>query len=259
MQVAVVGGTGTLGVPVVRELVSRGHTVRVLSRSAPGEPVPGTVHHAVDLTTGAGLDEALEGVYATVDAVSHRGLRSAGVMVEGVRTLLAAEQRAKVGNHVEISIVGCDRVPFGYYRTKVAQERVVTQGPIPWTLLRATQFHDLIDEILGASAVFRMAPRSAMRFQPIDTAAVAARLADAAEAGPAGRLRDLGGPAVQTLAELADIRRRVLGGPLLPLPVPPLGRVVRRVRNAALCLDSDGEAVSFDYAEWLHRRPKPAS
>ncbi|MFE3195100.1 SDR family oxidoreductase [Nocardia sp. NPDC059240] len=260
MQVAVVGGTGALGVPVVRELVARGHTVRVLSRTAPADPVPGTTHHAVDLASGAGLDAALAGVHTVVDAVSHRGLRSAPVMVEGVRTLLAAEQRAQVGHHVEISIVGCEQVPFSYYRTKVAQERVVTAGPVPWTLLRATQFHDLIDEILGASATFRLAPRSAMRFQPIDTGAVAARLADAVDAGPAGRVRDLGGPAVQTLAELADIRRRALGQRVLPLPVPPLGRVVRRVRSAALCLDSDGEAVSFDYAEWLRRRhSKPAN
>ncbi|WP_040803996.1 SDR family oxidoreductase [Nocardia concava] len=254
MQVAVVGGTGTLGVPVVLDLVSRGHTVRVLSRSAPAEPVPGTEHHPVDLATGAGLDAALEGVHTVVDTANHRSLRSARVMVEGVRTLLAAEQRAKVGHHVEISIVGCDQVPFSYYRTKVAQERLVTQGPIPWTLLRATQFHDLIDEILGAAAKFRISPRGSMLFQPIDTAAVATRLADAVESGPSGRLRDIGGPAVQSLAALADLRRRALGQPLLPLPIPPVGRAIRRVRNAALCLDNAGETLSFDYSEWLHRR-----
>ncbi|MVU83386.1 NAD(P)H-binding protein [Nocardia sp. ET3-3] len=260
MQVAVVGGTGTLGLPVVRDLVARGHAVRVLSRSAPADPVPGTEHRSVDLSTGAGLDAALEGVYAVVDAAGHRGLRSAPVMVEGVRTLLAAEQRAKVSHHVEISIVGCEQVPFSYYRTKVAQERVVTQGPIPWTLLRATQFHELIDEILGASAKLRLAPRASMRFQPVDVVAVAGRLADAVEAGPSGRVRDVGGPVVQTLSDLADIRRHTLAQTLIPLPVPPIGRAVRRVRDAALCLDSAGEAVSFDYAEWLRRRyPKPVS
>ncbi|MFD7846653.1 SDR family oxidoreductase [Nocardia sp. NPDC059764] len=260
MQVAVVGGTGTLGAPVVRELAARGHTVRVLSRSAPADPVPGTEHHAVDLVTGAGLDAALEGVYAVVDAGNHRGPRSARTMVEGVRALLAAEQRAKVGHHVEISIVGCERVPFAYYRTKVAQERAVTQGPIPWTLLRATQFHELIDELLGGGAKFRIAPHSAMRFQPVDVTAVAGRLADAVEAGPSGRVRDVGGPVVQTLAELAELRGRTLGQALLPFPVPPIGRAIRRVRDAALCLDSEGEAVSFDYAEWLRRRyAKPVS
>ncbi|MFE3026876.1 SDR family oxidoreductase [Nocardia tengchongensis] len=254
MQVAVVGGTGTLGTPVVRELAARGHTVRVLSRSAPAEPVPGAEHHAVDLVTGAGLDSALEGVYAVVDAASHRGLRSAPVMVEGVRALLAAEQRAKVGHHVEISIVGCERVPFSYYRTKVAQERVVTQGPIPWTLVRATQFHELIDEVLGGVAKLRIAPHGTMRFQPVDVTAVAGKLADAVEAGPSGRTREVGGPVVQTLAELADVRRHTLGQTLLRFPVPPIGRVVRRVRDGALCLGADGEAVSFDYAEWLRRR-----
>ncbi|WP_157184843.1 SDR family oxidoreductase [Nocardia niigatensis] len=253
MQVAVVGGTGTLGVPVVRDLVARGHTVRVLSRSAPADPAPGTEHHAVDLATGAGLDAALEGVHTVVDTASHRGLRSAPVMVEGVRTLLAAEQRARVGHHVEISIVGCERVPFSYYRTKVAQERVVTQGPVPWTLLRATQFHELIDEMLGGAAKFHITPRTGMRFQPVDVVAVAGRLADAAEAGPSGRVRDVGGPVVQTLGELGELRARALGQKLLPLPVPPLGRVVRRVRDAALCLGAEGETVSYDYAEWLRR------
>ncbi|MGV9411735.1 SDR family oxidoreductase [Nocardia sp. NPDC003693] len=254
MQVAVLGGTGTLGAPVVRDLAARGHTVRVLTRSAPRDPVAGTVHHPVDLVTGAGLDEALEGVSAVVNAASHRGLRSDRVLVDGVRTLLAAEQRARVGHHVEISIVGCERVPFSYYRTKTAQERVVTHAPVPWTLLRATQFHELIDEILAGAAKFRLAPRGALLFQPVDVVAVAARLADAVEAGPSGRVRDIGGPSVQSLTELAAARRTALGQSLLPVPVPPIGRVVRRVRDAALCLDDDGEAVSFDYAEWLRRR-----
>ncbi|MBL1074505.1 SDR family oxidoreductase [Nocardia sp. 2] len=260
MQVAVLGGTGTLGTPTVRELVARGHTVRVLTRSAPADPVPGTVHHPVDLATGAGLDEALRGADTVVDAANHLGLRHAKVLVDGVRTLLAAEQRADIGHHVEVSIVGCDQVPFGYYRTKVAQEQVVTSGPIPWTLLRATQFHELIDEIFRTAAKFRVAPRGPLRFQPVDVTAVAARLADAVDAGPSGRLPDVGGPIVQTLTDLAAARRAFLGKTVLPVPVPPLGRAARRLRDAALCLDNDGETVSFDYTEWLHRRyPKPAS
>lgn len=254
MQVAVVGGTGTLGRPVVRDLVARGHTVRVLSRSAPADPVAGTTHHAVDLVTGNGLDEALKGVYAVVNAASHRGLRSGRVLVSGVRTLLAAEQRARVGHHVDISIVGCERVPFSYYRTKTAQENVVTQGPIPWTLLRATQFHELLDEILAAAAKARLEPRGGLRFQPVDVNAVAGKLAAAVEAGPSGRVPDVGGPAVHTLTELARARRAVVGESLLALPIPPIGRVARRLRGAALCLGDDGEAVSFDYPEWLRRR-----
>ncbi|WP_067541437.1 SDR family oxidoreductase [Nocardia crassostreae] len=260
MQVAVLGGTGMLGAPVVRDLAARGHTVRVLTRNPPADPVPGTSHHPVNLATGAGLDEALDGVATVVDAVNHAGVRSAKVMVDGVRSLLAAEQRAGIEHHVEISIVGCDRVPFGYYRSKAAQVHVVTQGPIPWTLLRASQFHELIDSILGLSAKLRVAPRSSIRFQTVDVTAVAARLAEAVEAGPSGRMRDMGGPAVHTLTELAAIRREVLGHALLPVPLPPLGRVLRRLRDAALCLDDSGEAVSYDYAEWVRRRyGKPGS
>ncbi|WP_067697007.1 SDR family oxidoreductase [Nocardia jejuensis] len=260
MRVAVLGGTGTLGSPVVRDLAARGHEVRVLTRTAPANPVPRTRHHAVDLTTGAGLDEALAGVDTVVDAANHIGVRSTKVLVEGVRSLLAAEERAGVGHHVEISIVGCDEVPFSYYRSKVAQEQVVTGGPIPWTLLRATQFHELVDQLFTVAAKFGVEPHGSLRVQPVDVVAVAARLADAAEAGPAGRIREVGGPAVQTLTELAAARREVLGTRRLPFPVPPLGRMARRVRDGALCLGNDGEALSFDYAEWLRRRgAKPGS
>src|SRR5918997_539491 len=114
MNIAVPGGTGTLGRPVVAELVRRGHAVRVLSRTPPPRPPDGAEHHRVDLASGAGLREALGGVDAVVDAANTPGTgrKAAPVLVEGTRRLLEAEARAGVGHHVAISIVGVDAVPL---------------------------------------------------------------------------------------------------------------------------------------------------
>ncbi|MGD0557793.1 MAG: NAD(P)H-binding protein [Streptosporangiaceae bacterium] len=121
MRIAIAGGTGTLGRHVVDELRERGHDVRALSRRSLDFPV--------DLTTGAGLAEALEGCEVVVDAANaSSGKRSSATLVAGSRRLLAAEQKAGVKHHVCVSIVGCDKVPMGYYAVKVQQERVVAGG-----------------------------------------------------------------------------------------------------------------------------------
>ncbi|MEV5837298.1 NAD(P)H-binding protein [Nocardia sp. NPDC052112] len=251
MHVAVIGGTGVLGAAVVRELSARGHQVRVVSRTAPADRTQ--EHRSADLATGSGLESALDGCDTVVDAVSARS-RTRSVMVDGVRRLLAAEKQAGIGHHVEISIVGCDLVPFAYYRAKADQEQVVTTGEVPWTLLRASQFHELVTEILTAAARWRLAPRSTAKVQPIDVDAVATRLADAVDNGPSGRIPDIAGPTVHSLTELVDIYREHTGRKLIPLPVPLLGRTGRALRSGALCLDGSGEAIGIGYAEWLSRR-----
>jgi len=238
---------------VVRELRTRGHEVRILSRNAPDELLPGVEHRSVNVATGAGLDAALAGVDTLVDAVSAES-DAAKVLVAGVRLLLAAEQRAGVDHHVEISIVGCDRVGMSYFRAKAAQERLVTTGPVPWTLLRATQFHEFVDDALAGAARFRIALHGAAAVQPVDVLAVASRLTDAVDTGPSGRLADIGGPTVYTLTEATLARRASTARVLLPIPIPSLGRAGRALREGALCLGPGGEAVSFDYAEWLRRR-----
>lgn len=107
MRIAIAGGTGTLGRNVAEELRSRGHQARVLSRSSPD--------HRVDLTTGEGLDEALKGCDAVVDASNASSAKQAvRTLVEDTRRLLAAEETAGVGHHVCVSVVGCDRVPMSY-------------------------------------------------------------------------------------------------------------------------------------------------
>jgi uncharacterized protein YbjT (DUF2867 family) len=149
MRIAIVGGAGTLGKHITAELSQRGHEVRVLSRSSPAFPV--------DLSTGTGLQAALTGCSTVVDA-SNSQRKARQVLVDGTRRLLAAEQRAGVGHHVCVSIVGCDQLPLGYYRVKTEQEQVVQQGSVPWTIVRATQFHELAASLFTASARYRVLP-----------------------------------------------------------------------------------------------------
>jgi uncharacterized protein YbjT (DUF2867 family) len=218
----VTGGTGQLGRRVVRALAADGHPVRILSRSPAAPPVPGADVVVADLRTGAGLAGAVAGASAIVHcATDPRNARA--VDVEGTERLLDAARDAGRPHVVCVSVVGIDRIPTAYYRAKVAAEASVERSGLPWTVLRATQFHGfvlhLLDRLTGLPVV--PAPRG-WRVQPIDVDEVARRLADAVASGPAGRLPDLGGPEVFPVVDLVrdrlrETRRR---RPVLELPVP---------------------------------------
>jgi uncharacterized protein YbjT (DUF2867 family) len=248
MTVAVVGGTGTLGALVVAELARRGESVRVLSRTPRAVPA-GAEHRRVDLTTGEGLAEALAGVGAVVDAAnSQRGAKR--TLVEGTKRLVDAGAAAGVGHHLAISIVGIDRVPVSYYKVKLEQEAAIEAGPLPWTILRATQFHQLLDGWFAGAARFGVRPTGAFKLQPIDPSFVATRLADAALAAPAGRLPDLAGPKVETFGTLAAAWARARGRRRLPLPLPAWGKIGKGLAAGALCVPGvPGPGENFE--EWL--------
>lgn len=252
MKVAVVGGTGVLGKPLVAELAARGDEVLALSRK-PGRTMPeGVSHQRVDLTGGDGLAEALAGVEVIVDASnSSTPRRAAPVMVEGTKRLLRAGAEAGARHYVGVSIVGCERVPMAYYKVKVEQEEAIATGEIPWSLLRTTQFHTLIDYLFKQDARFGIVRSGSGRFQPIDPPLVAERMAEAAHADPAGRLPDLAGPEVLTLSELAKAWRRA-GHRALPLRFPMIGPIGRPLREGALC-NPDAAAGGRTFEEWLAR------
>jgi uncharacterized protein YbjT (DUF2867 family) len=224
MRIAVTGGTGTLGREVVRELTARGHEVRVLTRHAPGHPV--------DLTTGAGLEAALDGVEVVVDAANAGPARrpAAAVLVAGTARLLAAAARAGVEHHVGVSIIGIDRVPLPYYEVKLAQEAAIRGGGVPWTIVRATQFHSLLATAFSATARAGVLPGAAVPVQPVDEREVAELLADTAEAGPSGATTQFAGPEVRTLRELAHLWREQTGRRAAIVPVPLVGATARALR-----------------------------
>ncbi|GAB2747608.1 NAD(P)H-binding protein [Streptomyces bullii] len=217
----VTGGTGTLGRLVTERLRADGHDVRVLSRH--------TRPYAVDLREGgAALDAAVRGVETIVHCASTpRGgdERAAGHLIEAAR-------RAGVGHLVYISIVGVDRVPLGYYRTKLAVERLIEESGLGWTVLRTTQFHDLpVTLFRTLSKLPVLLLPAGVRDQPVEVAEVADRLAELATGGPAGRVEDMGGPEVRTLESLARAYLRATGRRRVVASVPLWGAAYRGFRD----------------------------
>jgi uncharacterized protein YbjT (DUF2867 family) len=249
MKVAVAGGTGTLGASLVAELARRGDEVLALSRSARGELPAGAFYRRVDLSADEGLADVLAGVEVLVDA-ANTSPREGEELVAITRRLLDAAATVGVRHFVGVSIVGCDRVPTSYYEAKVRQEEAIAAGRVPWSLLPATQFHDLLDWAFGAAARWRLLPTGTAHLQPVDVRIVAERLADAVHAEPAGRLPDVAGPEIRTLGELARAWRAVDGRRLLPLRIPTVGKVGRPVGEGALC-DPAAAAGGPTFEQWL--------
>ena len=235
--ILVTGGTGTLGRLVVRRLRDHGAGVRVLSRRR-REAADGIEFVTGDLATGEGVDAAVAGT----EVVLHCAGSPKGDEVKA-RHLVQAASRAGVRHLVYISVVGVDRIPitsgidramFGYFGSKLGAERAVADSGLPWTTLRATQFHDLLLMTVQQLARLPVIPVPAgFRFQPVDPGEVAARLVELALGPPAGLVPDLAGPRVYELAELLRgyLRARGKHRPILPVRVP--GKAARAFRSGA--------------------------
>jgi uncharacterized protein YbjT (DUF2867 family) len=252
MRVAVVGGTGTFGKLAVSELKTRGHEVVSLSRNAPSGAAGGE-HRAIDLSTGAGLRDALQGIELVVDAsnVPTGGKKARAVLVDGTRRLVEAEAAAGVARHFLISIVGIDRVPMGYYKLKVEQEQVLesAQG-VAITILRATQFHQLVDYAFGSASRFGFLPRAGIPVQPVDPREVAAVLADGVGEGLWDGRREFAGPEIRTLTELARAWKRARAKARPQLPVPLVGRLGRALKAGGLT-SADAPRAKLTFEQWL--------
>jgi uncharacterized protein YbjT (DUF2867 family) len=234
----VTGGTGTLGRHVVRRLRDAGSEVRVLSRST-REAKDGIEFMSGDLATGEGIEAAVDGVGTIVHLAG-----SAEGDEDKARNLVRAASRAGAPHLVYISVVGVERIPvvssidrnmFGYFESKRAAEKVVEDCGLPWTTLRATQFHDLMLMVAQALAKLPVAPIPAgFQVQPVDADEVAARLVELTFGEPAGRVPDMGGPRVYGAADLfrgylrASKRWR---RPIMPVPLP--GKAARAFRAGA--------------------------
>ncbi|MDZ8276707.1 SDR family oxidoreductase [Microbacterium aquimaris] len=245
MRVAIAGGTGLAGGLVADEARARGHDTALLARST-----------GVDLTTGAGLDDALNGADAVIDVTNVDTLKadaSTTFFERATRTLLAGEQRAGVGRHVALSIIGVDRAPFDYYAGKRAQEMAIEVGSVPWTILRAAQFHEFAQQIYATAKAgpLHLAPK--MRTQPIAAREVASRLVDLAESPARGGYIELAGPREEELVDMVRRWARARGHrgwiPAIRLP-GALGRAQR----AGTLLPRDGAEIGSEtFAAWLER------
>jgi uncharacterized protein YbjT (DUF2867 family) len=229
-KILVTGGTGVLGRRVVDLLQQTSIETRALSRSGR----PGTIRG--DLLTGEGLEVAVRGADTIIHCASSPFRKARRVDVEGTRRLLEAAARAGVSHLVYISIVGIDRASsYPYYGIKLETEGVIEESPIPYTILRATQFYDLV--LTAMRALDRLpimpVPRGLLG-QPIDAGEVAGRLVEISVGEPAGRAPDIGGPEVRTLTDAARAYLAVTGSRKRVLPVPLPGKTAHAMRDGAL-------------------------
>jgi uncharacterized protein YbjT (DUF2867 family) len=243
MRIAVAGGTGAVGRHVVEAARERGHEAVVLSRS-----------QGVDLVSREGVVEAVRAADAVVDVASVQtrdSTASEQFFGSVTRGLLDAERRESVGHHVVLSIVGIDAAPEGYYAGKVLQERLVVEGRVPWTILRATQFHEFAQQIHGAVTVGPVTLVPRMRSQPVAAREVAERLVALVEAGPSGRVADLGGPQEKRMVDMvrAYARRAGMRGPVVQVPLP--GAFGRAMRDGSLLTGPGADRGRQTFDEWL--------
>jgi uncharacterized protein YbjT (DUF2867 family) len=246
-HVLVTGATGTLGSRVLPAALAAGHRVSALSRRDRAEDSPVRWRRG-DLLSGTGIDDALDGVDAVVNCATQP---SRDRDVASMHNLAAAARRAGVRHLVHVSIVGIERIPLPYYQTKLRVEEALHGAGIGHTVLRATQFHELI------STTFSMQRYSPVlwalrdvRFQPIDTIEVASRLVELIDTEPAGRVPDIGGPTVHTHAELAQIFLAARGGRRKVVAVPVPGRIVAGYRTGAN-LVPENPVGSVQFADYL--------
>jgi uncharacterized protein YbjT (DUF2867 family) len=188
--ILVTGGTGGLGRPTVEGLRKAGHEVRIFSRKTGG------TYYTGNLTTGEGLARALDGVDTVLHLATTRWKDSGQTEV-----LLDASARSSVSHLIFMSIVGVDRIPYFYYRDKVVSESMIEKSGVPFTILRATQFHDFVAGFFGGQRRLPWLLALDIPVQPIAVGEVAGRLAELAGGGPSGRVADIGGPEQRPMRE----------------------------------------------------------
>lgn len=243
MRAAVMGATGRIGRYTVEALTGSGHETVPISRAT-----------GVDAYAGSGLDQALAGVDVVVDVSNTRSQDEAEIVdFFGTVTanLLAAEARAGVGHHVLLSIVGLDHerhVP--HYSGKREQERRVTAGPIPWSVVRATQFHDFAAMVAGWTLRDGAATIPPLLVQPIDQREVGEMLADVAQGAPLGRSIDIAGPETQ---DLVDMARRTFAARGEQVRLVPTWRGIYDTSMAGEVLlpGDDARLGSVTFEDWL--------
>lgn len=248
MRLAVAGGTGAVGREVVAAARDAGHTTVSLSRS-----------QGVDLTSETGLRRLLDGADAVIDVTSRTttSTKSAAEFFETVtRRLHAAEIDLGIRHHLALSIVGIDRAPAGYYAAKLHHEKVVTGSTVPWTLLRATQFHEFAEQTVQRFGFGPLVVAPRLRSQTVAAREVAERLVDLACGEPVGRATDLAGPEAAWMAGSvrAVLRHRGSRRRVVELSIP--GRLGRAMRDGALLPGSGAELGRITFAAWLAERPR---
>ena len=246
MKIAVIGGTGLIGSQVVKILNLDGH-----------EAVPHAPSTGLDLISGRGLAEALDGADVVVNLTNSPTFDDAApaFFQTTMDNLLAAADAAHVGHAVILSIVGADQVPgLVYYRAKVLQEDILKAGPVPYSIVRATQFFEFIDAVLSWSADESTVRLPATLVQPMAAADVARAVADVSAGPPLRGTRNVAGPEVFPLDELGKVTLATHGDRRTVITDNNAGMFAAAPR-AALIAKNGAVIAETTYLEWLARQP----
>ncbi|AGP58165.1 SDR family oxidoreductase [Streptomyces rapamycinicus] len=241
MKFAVIGGTGLIGSQVVRNLNAAGH-----------EAVPHALSTGVDIISGQGLDEAVAGADVVVNLTNSPTFDEASpaFFKTSMDNLLAAARKGGVGHFVILSIVGVDQVPeLDYYRAKALQEEILAAGPIPYSIVRATQFMEFMDAVLSWTADGDTVRLPATPIQPIAAKDVAAAVTEAAAGAPLRGIRNVAGPEVFPLDELGRITLAQKGDPRTVVTDPAAGMFA--VVQGDVLTDTGAQLAPTRYVDWL--------
>ena len=246
MRIAIAGATGAVGVHVVDVARRRSHDVVALSRA-----------QGVDLPDARAVARALEGADAVIDVSSIATTSQAASVAyfeASTANLLAGGEAAGVNHHIVLPIVNIDRAPSGYYAGKVLQERLVSDGLVPWSILRATQFHEFAGQIYERGRIGPVHAVPIMRTQPVAASEVAERLVELAESDARGRARDLAGPREERLIDLVRASASAAGSraPIISIPLP--GGMGAAMRSGALLPGPDAQLGTVTFTEWMRPR-----
>ncbi|MDV3310010.1 MAG: SDR family oxidoreductase [Cyclobacteriaceae bacterium] len=244
MRVVIIGGTGLIGSKVTARLRKLGH-----------DAIPAAPNTGVNTITGEGLDDALKGTDVVIDVANSPSFEDEAVMnffQTSGRTLLAAEARAGVGHHIALSVVGTDRLQeSGYFRAKLVQENLVVSSPIPYSIVRSTQFFEFLKGITDAATSGRDVRLAPANIQPIASDDVALRIVEVATGKPLNGTIEIAGPDVYQLPELVSLYLTQLGDPRNVTIDQDAGYFGARLNTDTLVPTGKARLGSTDFTAWL--------
>jgi uncharacterized protein YbjT (DUF2867 family) len=245
MKIVVIGGTGLIGSKVVEKLKQKGHEV-----------IAAAPNTGVNTITGEGLKGAMTGAQVVIDLANSPSFEDKAVLEffeTSGRNVLAAEAAAGVRHHVALSIVGIDRTDNGYFRAKVAQEKLIRTSGIPYTIIRATQFLEFLAGIAASSADGNIVRLPPVLFQPIAADDVAAIVADVALAAPGSGIVEIAGPERAPFNEILARYLKAIGDPREVVSDPEARYWGGRVEEHSLVPLVEARLGRIGLDEWLRR------
>jgi uncharacterized protein YbjT (DUF2867 family) len=247
MKIVVIGGTGLIGSKTVAILRQRGHEVVAASPKS-----------GINTITGEGLKAAVAGAQVVIDLANSPSFEDKAVLEffeTSGRNLLPAEVAAGVRHHVALSIVGIDRTDNGYFRAKVAQEKLIKTSAIPYTIIRSTQFLEFLGAIADSSADGSIVKISPALFQPIAAEDVSAIVADVALAPPQNGIVEIAGPERAPFNQFVTRYLKAVGDSRKVVSDPEAHYFGGRVEERSLVPLGEARLGRIDLDEWLRRRP----